>query len=155
MRGTRDATGAMRSMDTDVDRADAFDETDRDVTQRMSLAEEQLHPHAEPTIIGDVRAHREVHATDVTFELPLARQQVVIDRRRVWPPRPASSAVAEQTIVATLDAEHAVVDKPTVVTEEVVIRKSTVTDRVDITATARREEPVVHVKGDHRVRGAS
>ena len=139
-------------MDTDIDRR-SDEDADTDRTQHLSLAEEQLHVRTEPTVIGDVRARREVASRDVTFTMDLARQHVVMDRKRVWPPRPAASGIDEQTVVVALEAEKPLVDKPAVVTEEVVIRKIAKSDRVDITATAKREEPVVDVKGRHRMRG--
>lgn len=141
-------------MNTDIDAA-AEDDESLDRTEHLSLAEEQLQLRTEPTVIGNVRARRDVQTRDVTFTLVLAQQHVVVDRRRVWPPRPVTGPIAEQSVVVTLDAERPIVDKPAVVAEEVVIRKIPKTDRVDITAKAKHEEPVVDVKGKHPVRGDS
>ena len=122
-----------REVDTDIRGSDV----DEDVDGTEQFSADTLDVHGHPRAIGDVRVRREVRAHDVEFKLSLAEQRLVLEWRRVWPPRPASGDVIAQSVTAKLTRERAIADKPTAVAEEVVLRKSATNDRVEISAKAK------------------
>ena len=98
---------------------------------------------------GEVRVRKEVHTEHKTLEVPVEREEVVIERHPVSGHQPAATQFKEgQTIRVPVMEEHIQVEKTPVVKEEVEIGKRKVQDTKRVDATVRKEEIKVENKGD-------
>ena len=109
---------------------------------RMEIREEELRPRVETVQTGEARITKEVIEEQQTIDVPRTREQVVIDRTPAEGRPAASGAVgSDQEIRVPVHEEQVSVDKETVVTEEIDIRKEPVQETERIQETVRREEP--------------
>jgi uncharacterized protein (TIGR02271 family) len=129
---------------------DAYDRT-------IQLREERLKVAKTPVQTGEVRVRKEVHTETRHIDVPVEREEVVIDRR------PASGRVAGEGIAAgdigegqevriPVREEQVNVSKEAVVTEEVSVGKRVVRDTERVSGDVRKEEVKVEQKGDVDVR---
>lgn len=167
--GTREATIAdtMRNTDTLVssghtigtdDMTDRTDRTgftdtgmdsglgrtrdlDREGDEVIQLKEERLNVEKERVSAGEVRIDKEVRSEQKTVEVPIEREEVTIERRRV-DERPAtgeSFREDDESIVIPVMEERVRVTKEPVVTEEIVVGKRKVQDTKTVQDTVRKE----------------
>lgn len=116
---------------------------------RITAFEEKLSVEKRPVETGSVDVHKEVHTEHKTIEVPVTREEVVIERR------PASGDTSgtvggHQEIHIPIREEQVHVEKQTVAKEDVVIGKRTVHDTQRVDETLRKEE--IKVDSDPNVR---
>ena len=121
----------------------------RDDGDRMlQLREEELRVGKELVEVGGVLFRKEVVSEPRTIEVPITREEVVIERHAV-DPRPADRPIGEtETIEVPVREERVTVEKRPVVAEEVRIGKRNVQDSERVSETVRREEVVLDTEGD-------
>jgi uncharacterized protein (TIGR02271 family) len=121
--------------------------------QSVELREEELRAEKQRVQAGEVRLRKEVVTEDRTLEVPVTREEVVIERRPAAGGREASGEIDEdQEIRIPLMEEEVRVEKTPVVREEVSLKKRQVQGTEEVSDTVRREEAQVEQTGDARVR---
>jgi len=120
--------------------------------QTVQLKEEQLHASKTPVQTGEVRVRKEVVTEQKTIDVPVQREEVVIERHPVSG-RPATSADIRpgEEIRIPVKEEKVNVDKEAVVLEEVSVGKRKVTDTEHVAGTVRKEQLKVEREGDVNV----
>jgi len=116
----------------------------------LQLREEELEPRKHMEQTGEVKLRKEVHTEHRTMDVPVSREEVVVERHPV-DRRPADSADFRpegETIRVPVREEQVTVEKRPVVTEEVTVGKRPVTDTQKVSGTVRREEAKVVREGD-------
>jgi len=115
----------------------------------MKLHEEKLHARKQPVQTGEARVRKEVVTEHKTLDVPVTREEIVIERR------PASGQAASSTDIRPgeevripVREEQVRVDKEAVVKEEVHVGKRKVQDTKRVGGTVRKEEARVEQKGD-------
>lgn len=115
----------------------------------VHLHEEQLRAHKETVPAGEVRAHKEVTTEQKSFEVPVQREEMVIERR---PATERGGHVADirpgEEVRIPLKEEKVRVEKDVVAKEDVKIGKRKVQDTEHVSGTVRKEELKVEGKTD-------
>jgi uncharacterized protein (TIGR02271 family) len=126
---------------------DAYDRT-------IQLREEHLKVEKARVQTGEVRVGKRVVTEQKTIDVPVEREEVVIERR------PASGRAAkgdigadEGEIVVPVSEERVTVTKQPVVKEEVSVGKRKVRDTKHVSETVRKEELKTDEHGDAPVKG--
>jgi uncharacterized protein (TIGR02271 family) len=117
--------------------------------ETLRLREEQLVASKERVRTGQVEIGKRVVEEKKTMEVPVTREEVVVERRPVN--RPSDTPVgadADRTIEVPVTEERVDVEKRTVVREEIGVKKQVRQETVPISGTVRREEAVIEKKGD-------
>jgi uncharacterized protein (TIGR02271 family) len=122
---------------------DAFDRT-------VQLREEQLRVTKTPVQAGDVKVRKEVHTERRTVDVPVEREEVVIERRPAG--GHASGDVKAEEIHIPVKEEQVHVSKETVAKEQVRVSKRKVRDTKKVSEDLKREDLVVESDGDANVR---
>jgi len=118
----------------------------------IQVKEERLHAEKRPVEAGEVRVRKEVHTEHKTIEVPVQREEVVIERRPAHG-QAASGAIGEgDEIRVPVREEQVDVSKEAVVTEEVKVGKRVVQDTKTVAGDVRKEEVKVERQGDTNVR---
>jgi uncharacterized protein (TIGR02271 family) len=131
-------------------------ETWDDDDRSMRLKEERLRPEKETVKAGEVALRKDVVTEQKSIDVPVTREEVVVERRPVKGRRPASGNVREgETIRVPVHEEQVRLEKEAVVTEEVTLGKRPVVETERVTGTIRREEARVETDGDVAVSGAA
>ena len=151
--------------DCGADLAPSGEETvagsDRDVAagdrERIELREEELRTTKDRVEAGEIRVRKEVVEEERSIDVPVTREEAVIERRPVAE-RPATDADLEtgDEIRIPLTEEHVRVEKTPVVKEEITVGKRQVQGTERVQDTVRREE--ARIEGDEarsRDRGTS
>ncbi len=116
--------------------------------QRVRLYEEQLGFRKQTVQAGEVTLHKDVITETQTLDVPVTRDEVVIERHAVN--RPAVNAdFREQTITVPVSEERVTVEKTAHVAEEITLGKREVTETQRLTDTVRREE--AHIENPENV----
>lgn len=121
---------------------------------RLQLLEERLTVNKERYLAGQVEIGKHVETRQETVQVPLQREEIVIERHAVTDARPVQGEVLEsgsETIRVELEAERVDVDKQAFVTEEIEVGKRAVTQQETVTETVGREVLDVHQTGEVRV----
>jgi len=109
--------------------------------QNIRLYGEVLRVHKDRVNRGEVRLRKEVHTTTQTVEVPVTREEIVIERVPVSGEVPADRAeFGESEIRIPLSEERASVDKQAVVREEVRVGKKEVTKVESFNEQVRNED---------------
>ena len=135
----------------------------------LELVEEQLEAHTRPVQIGEVLLRKQVVTETRTIEVPVRREELVVERRAVER-RPADEAEESapdefsRSLVARFRAlqegesirlplieEEVVIQKRPVVYEEVLVGKRGVEETQQVSGTIRREELKVARRGEVEV----
>ena len=128
-------------------------ETDIQGAGAVQLREERLVPEKTTVQAGEVGIRKEVVAEQQTVDVPVTREEVVIQRHAVN--QPSDRPVGEgETVTVPVREEHATAQKEAVVTEEISVGKRTVQETERVAGTVRREEARVVEEGDATVHGA-
>ncbi|WP_291426543.1 DUF2382 domain-containing protein [Deinococcus sp.] len=138
----------LTGKDTDVT---AFREQAYSTPERLQLLEERLTVNKDRFKAGSVQIGKRVETHTETINVPLEREEVVIERHAVTDGQPVSGAVlgaATATMSVDLEAERANVSKQAFVTEEVSLGKRTVTETQQVTETIGKEVLEVNKTGD-------
>jgi len=121
--------------------------------QTVQVHEEQLHAHKTPVKTGEVNVRKEVVTEQQTLQVPVTREEVVIERRPVSGHASSQAIGSGEQIRIPVSEEQVHVSKDTVVKEEVSVGKRKVTDTEQVSGTVRKEEVKVSTEGDVDVRG--
>jgi uncharacterized protein (TIGR02271 family) len=128
---------------------EAWDDTG---DQSMQLKEERLRPEKETMKAGEVALRKEVVTEQKTMDVPVKREEVVVERHPVEGRRPATGDVRKgETIRVPVREQRVHVEKQPVLTEEVSLEKRPVTETERPSGTVRRKEPRVQTDGDVEV----
>jgi uncharacterized protein (TIGR02271 family) len=120
----------------------------------IQLREEQLRVRKEPVQKGEVRVRKEVVSEMQHLDVPVEREEVVIERRPAR--RQASSAdLKAEEIRIPVKEEKVRVRKEPVVVEEVNVRKRKVQETRRVADNVRKERLKVDEEGDVKVRGGT
>jgi uncharacterized protein (TIGR02271 family) len=140
----------LRGSATAADRSPGSAET----SQQIELREEQLRAEKERVEAGEVRVRKEVVTEERTMEVPVSREEVVIERRPATGDRTASGDIDEgDEVRIPLMEEEVRVEKTPVVREEVTLKKRQVQGTERVSDTVRREEARIEQSGDARIQG--
>jgi uncharacterized protein (TIGR02271 family) len=125
-------------------------------TQSLQLREEQLRAEKERVQAGEVRVRKEVVTEERTLEVPVIREEVVVDRRPAAQGQQASGRIDDgEEIRIPLMEEEVHVEKTPVVREEVSLKKRQVQGTQQVSDTVRREEAHIEQSGHAPVRESS
>jgi uncharacterized protein (TIGR02271 family) len=142
------ASGADLGPAQDVSRASMA--TPSEGADRLQLREEQLDVEKESVQAGEVRLRKEVITESRNIDVPVTREEVVIERHAAGGER-ADGAIGEgEEVRIPLMEEEVRVEKTPVVREEVSVRKRQVQDTERVSETVRREEARIESQGDAR-----
>jgi uncharacterized protein (TIGR02271 family) len=124
---------------------DAYDRT-------IQLREERLKVDTAAVKTGAVRVGKRVVTEQQTIDVPVEREEVVIERRPSSG-RAAHGEIAEgEEIIIPIKEEQLLVTKQPVVKEEVSVGKHKVQDTKHVAETVRKEELEMHGEGDVNVK---
>jgi uncharacterized protein (TIGR02271 family) len=163
-RGDTEETAEMQQQDLDedpavapvapVDTMEPTDEIDRQATsenEKIQLKEERVNVKKEEVQTGEVHVRKEtIHDTEV-IEVPVEREQIVVERRSVGDAS-ANTVDSEteedsESFTIPIKEEKIIVEKEPVVTEEVEIKKERKEEVEHLTEDVRREEIDVDTTG--------
>jgi len=117
-------------------------------TQTMKLHEEELETHKQPVKTGEVRVHKEVVTEHKTLDVPVTREEVVIERRPASGQTTSTADIREgEEMRIPVREEQVTVDKKNVVKEEVSVGKREVKDTAHVGGTVRKEEARIEQEG--------
>lgn len=109
--------------------------------QNLQLFGEVLRVHKDRVSRGEVRLRKEVHTTTQTVEVPVTREELVLERVPVAGQQAATGAAfSGEEIRIPLSEERASVEKQAVVREEVRVGKKEVTGTKTFDEQVRRED---------------
>jgi len=111
---------------------DAWDRT-------MQLREERLVADKERVDVGDVKVRKEIVTEHQTIDVPVEREEVVIERRAVRG-KAAGTIDAAEEIRIPVKEERVNVRKETVVNEEVSVGRRKVRETKKVAGTVRKEK---------------
>ena len=118
---------------------DAFDRT-------IQLREEELSVHKQPVKTGEVRVHKEVVTEHKTLEVPVTREEIVVERRPVSGKAASGEVRAEEVRIPVME-EQVHLEKQAVVKEEVSIGKRKVQETEHVEGSVRKEKLRVEKEG--------
>jgi uncharacterized protein (TIGR02271 family) len=124
---------------------DAYDRT-------FQLREERLKVEKTPVEAGEVRVGKRVVTEHKTIDVPVEREQVIVERHPASG-RAVRGDMTDEEIVIPVKEERVSVTKQPVVTEEVSVGKRKVQDTKHVAETVRKEELEVNEEGDIKVKG--
>jgi uncharacterized protein (TIGR02271 family) len=120
--------------------------------ETIELKEERLNVAKHPVETGEVRVHKEVHTENKTIEVPVEREEVVIERTPVHGRATTEGMLEGEEIRIPVREEQVDVTKHAVVNEEVKVGKRIIQDTEKVTGQVRKEEIHVDQTGDANVR---
>ena len=121
----------------------------------LRLREERLNVTKDRVQAGEVGLHKEVVTEQKTVNVPVTREEVVIERHAVTGGQiDNSTPIGEgETIRIPVSEEQVNVTKSTVVTGEVAIGKRAVQETQQVTDTVRHEEARIEEEGKVNIQG--
>jgi uncharacterized protein (TIGR02271 family) len=109
--------------------------------QRIELLGEVLRIHKERIQRGEVRIRKEVIVEQQTVQVPVSREEIVVERVPANENTPARGEIgSNQELRVPLTEERATLDKQTVVREQVNVGKRAVEEVENLQDSVRREE---------------
>jgi uncharacterized protein (TIGR02271 family) len=124
-----------------------------EAAQKVQLREEQLNVNKQTVQTGQVGIRKEVVTEQQSIDVPVSREEVVIERRP-GSGQPSDSPIGEgETYRIPVREEQVTVDKQAVVREEISLGKRQVQDTQRVSDTVQREEARIEREGDVNVRG--
>lgn len=119
-----------------------------DDTAKLSLRKEELDIAKSRVQKGDVEIGKEILEEQKRVDVPVSRDEVVIERRSLNNEESDSPITSEETIKIPVSEEKVNVDKHTVVTGEILAHKREIEDTAHIDETLKREEAHINKDGD-------
>ena len=120
--------------------------------ERLELREEELDVDKRQVQAGEVRVRKEVHTEQRNIEVPVTREEVVIERHPVTGRQASSESLGEEEVRIPLMEEEVDVQKRAVVREEISVGKREVQDTETVSESVRREEARIESQGDVGIR---
>lgn len=112
--------------------------------QNIQLLGEVLRVHKDRIARGEVRIRKDVITETQTVQVPVTREELVVERMQVGGQAQPQGAIGEaQEIRIPLTEETASVDKGTVVRDQIAVGKRPVTEVRDLSGEVRHEELIV------------
>ncbi|HEY1378864.1 MAG TPA: YsnF/AvaK domain-containing protein [Gemmataceae bacterium] len=115
--------------------------------QTVQLKEERLHATKTPVQTGEVTVRKEVVTEQKHIDVPVEREEVVVERRPASG-RAAAGDVKAEEIRIPVKEEKVHVEKEAVVNEEVSVSKRKVKDTEHVAGTVKKEQLKVEEHGD-------
>ena len=115
---------------------------------KLLLRKEELNIEKDRVQTGEVELSKEIIEEQRTVDIPVMREEIVIERRALNNETTDSPITDEETIRIPVSQETVTVDKYTVVTGEVLAHKNIVEDTKHIDETLRHEEARVNKYGN-------
>jgi uncharacterized protein (TIGR02271 family) len=142
-----------------LERAGAYDATRREAAMGavegrdgVELREEKLRADKETVQSGEVRVGKRVVTEQKQIEVPVTREEAVIERHPVGE-RPASGSVgSDDEVRVPLREEKVRIEKEPVVTEEISVGKRQRQDTERVSETVKREEAEIEGADESEVR---
>jgi uncharacterized protein (TIGR02271 family) len=123
-----------------------------DDTESVIARDEQLNVGTETRETGQVRLRKHTYTDTETVEVPVSREEVVVEREPVDPNAPeALASSGDEEVVVTTHEEVPVVDK-TATAEKVTVDKNTVQDTETVAGAVQHDD--VEVQGGQATTGA-
>ena len=119
---------------------------------KVQVHEEQLRVQKTPVEAGEVRVRKEVHTQQQNIQVPVEREEVVIERRPASGTASTSDIRAGEEVRIPVRDERVQVHKENVVKEEVLVGKRKVKDTQQVQGEVRKEDVKVEKQGDVKVR---
>jgi uncharacterized protein (TIGR02271 family) len=119
----------------------------------MELHEEQLRATKQPVETGEVRVRKEVTTEHKTLDVPVQREEVVIERHPASGRASSADIKSGEEIRIPVREEKVNVEKQAVVKEEVTVGKRTVTENERVSGDVRKENVRVERQGDADITG--
>ena len=119
---------------------------DKDLTLR--LRKEELDINKSRVQTGDVEFSKEIIEEQKIVDVPVTREEVVIERRTLNNEQSDSPITDEESIRIPVSEEVVDVDKRTVITGEISAHKREIEDIKHVEETLRREEARVNKTGN-------
>jgi|GEM_PF-1164799 len=132
-----------------VDHVDHLEHVEDSATMHLREEELDVSKHSVPT--GEVALHKDIVEETQTITVPVAHEEVVVERRAIAAVPSDEPVGEEETIRIPVSEERVDVDKNTIVTGEVALHKRVVQDTEQVTDTVRKERARVEVEGDPHV----
>jgi uncharacterized protein (TIGR02271 family) len=120
--------------------------------QRVELLEEELDIDKRQVQAGEVRIRKEVVTEQRQIEVPVSREEVVIERRPASGREVDAPIGADEEIRIPLMEEQVEVDKHTRVREELEVGKRRVDETRTIRDNVRHEEATIDTEGEAAIR---
>jgi len=130
------------------------DETKKEASDenaKLLLRKEELNIGKNRVQTGEVEFSKEIIEEQKTVDVPITREEVVIERRTLNNEQSDSPITDEETIRIPVSEERVEVDKRTVVTGEVSAHKHNIEDTKHLDETLRREEARINKIGNPAV----
>ena len=150
-RGTATATGATHTATTAGTTTSGTAKATGASTTRggtMEVREEELRARKESVQAGEVSVRKEVKTEHKTLEVPVTREEVVIERRPASGQASTGDIRTGEEIRIPVREEQVTIEKTPVVKEEVHVGKRQVQETKQVSGTVRKEEVRVEEKGD-------
>ncbi|MDQ0194048.1 YsnF/AvaK domain-containing protein [Paenibacillus wynnii] len=151
MTGTVDTDTVAITSSTTADLTDR--DLERDEDRKLRLREEQLDISKINVEMGEVFVHKDVIEEQKTINVPVTREEVVIERRAINDDPTGESVGMNETIRIPVSEERVEVSKNTVITGEVEIHKRAVQETQQVKDTVRHEEARIDKTGNVTVSG--
>lgn len=120
---------------------------------RIQLMGEMLRIHKERISRGEVRLRKEVVTETKNVQVPVSREELIIERTDVAGGQPATGQIgSDKEVRIPLSEEQVRVEKQSVVTGEVRVGKREVQETQTVSDEVRHEEVKVDKEGDVKVR---
>ena len=130
---------------------DTKKEETRDSDAKLLLRKEELDIDKSRVQTGEVEFSKEIIEEQKTVDVPVTREEVVIERKTLNNERSDSPITDAETIRIPVSEERVDVDKRTVVTGEVSAHKRDIEDTKHIDEVLKREEARVNKIGNSKV----
>ena len=122
--------------------------------QSVELREEELRAEKERVQAGEVTLRKEVVKEKKTIEVPVTKEEVVVERHPVAG-RPSDREIGkDEEIRIPVMEEEVRVEKTPVVKEEVTLKKRPIQETKKVSDTVKREEAYVEHTGDAEIRSS-
>jgi uncharacterized protein (TIGR02271 family) len=121
-------------------------------SERLELREEQLDVDTHRKQAGEVRVRKEVHTEQRSIDVPVTREEAVIERHPVHGREATGKPTGEEEVRIPLMEEEVDVQKRPVVREEISVGKRPVEETRTVSDTVRREEARIESEGDVGIR---
>jgi uncharacterized protein (TIGR02271 family) len=149
--GTTDEAAAReRAAGMSGSRTDEALSAETPESRKIRLRAERLKAYTQPEQVGEVDVHKEVVTEQQTLNVPVTREEVVVERRSLAEDASAAEGPIgeDETIRIPVREERVNVTKEAVATGEVEISKRQVKENRQFSDTVRREEARLENQGD-------
>lgn len=149
---SEEARECLRESGADLGSTGRGTSTGSDQSAAIELREEELRVEKDRVQAGEVRLRKEVVTEERTVEVPVTREEVVIERRPAARGQEGGTIDEGEEIRIPVMEEEVRVEKTPVVREEVSLKKRQVQDTERVSETVRREEARLEQTGDAHLR---